>query len=100
MCGSAALWMIQKVVNDKGGLHNRITKHIHLEPFTLAETNTYLQDKGAFYDHYQIFQLYMSMGGIPHYLKEIDASKSAIQNIDSLCFTKNGLLYDSIILMA
>jgi uncharacterized protein len=94
ICGSAASWMIQKVVNDKGGLHNRITKHIHLEPFTLAETKAYLQDRGLFFDHYQVVQLYMAMGGIPHYLKDIDASKSAIQNIDSLCFTKNGLLYD------
>jgi uncharacterized protein len=94
ICGSAASWMIQKVVNDKGGLHNRITKHLHLEPFTLAETKVYLQGKGVFFDHYQIVQLYMAMGGIPHYLKEIDDSKSAIQNINSLCFTKNGLLYD------
>ena len=94
ICGSAASWMIQKVVNDKGGLHNRITKHLYLEPFTLAETKEFLETKEVFYDYYQIVQLYMAIGGIPHYLKEIDGSKSAIQNIDTLCFSKNGLLYD------
>jgi uncharacterized protein len=94
ICGSAASWMIQKVVNDKGGLHNRITQHLHLEPFTLAETKQFLESKEVFYDCYQIVQLYMAIGGIPHYLKAIDGSKSAVQNINTLCFTKNGLLYD------
>jgi uncharacterized protein len=36
----------------------------------------------------------MAMGGIPHYLKEIEAGKSATQNIDAICFTKSGLLND------
>lgn len=92
ICGSATSWIIQKVVNDTGGLHNRITKHLHLMPFTLAETKEYLQSIGVFYDHYQIVQLYMAMGGVPHYLQEIDGSKSVVQNIDTLCFTDNGPL--------
>ena len=37
ICGSAASWMIDKVVNHKGGLHNRLTSMINLRPFTLAE---------------------------------------------------------------
>jgi uncharacterized protein len=94
ICGSATSWMIQKVVNDRGGLHNRITCRIHLEAFTLAESEAYLQSRGVFFDRYQIVQLYMAMGGIPHYLREIMGSKSAIQNIDSICFSKNGLLSD------
>ena len=94
ICGSAASWMIQKVVNDTGGLHNRITKHLHLSPFTLSETEEYLKSKDVYYDHYQIVQLYMAVGGIPHYLKAIDGSKSIVQNIDSLCFAKNSLLND------
>lgn len=92
ICGSATSWIVQKIVNDTGGLHNRITKHLHLMPFTLAETKEYLQSIGVFYDHYQIVQLYMAMGGVPHYLQEIDGSKSVVQNIDTLCFADNGLL--------
>ena len=94
ICGSAASWMIQRVVNDRGGLHNRITKHIHLDPFTLSETEAYLKNRNVFYDRYQIVQLYMAMGGIPHYLKEVDPGKSAVQNINSLCFSKQGILSD------
>ncbi len=92
ICGSAASWMIRKVVSDKGGLHNRITKRIHLQPFTLSETEMYLQHRHIHLDRYQILQLYMIMGGIPHYLKEIQAGKSAAQNIDTICFSETGLL--------
>ncbi len=92
ICGSAASWMIQKVVNNKGGLHNRITRKIRLLPFTLKETRAYLKYNRVNLDEYQILQLYMAMGGIPQYLKEIQPGQSATQNIDRICFTKDGLL--------
>jgi len=38
---SAASWMIEHIVNAKGGLHNRITKAITLMPFTLSETSNF-----------------------------------------------------------
>ncbi len=92
ICGSAASWMIQKVVRDRGGLHNRITRRIHLEPFNLAETKAFFRSQSFNLNHYQIVQLYMSMGGIPHYLKEVDGSQSAAQNIDRTFFSKSGFL--------
>ncbi len=92
ICGSAASWMIQKVVRDKGGLHNRITRRIALAPFNLAETKAYLKGKKFNFDHYQIIQLYMAIGGIPHYLKEIEGGQSAAQNIDRVFFSKSGFL--------
>lgn len=94
ICGSAASWMISKVVNNTGGLYNRITKRIVLQPFTLRETEEYLRSKKLKFNRYQIIQLYMSMGGIPHYLKEIKDGKSAIQNINDICFGNNGILRD------
>lgn len=94
ICGSAASWMIRKVVHDKGGLHNRVTKRIHLKPFTLAETERYLKSRHVNLDRYQIAQLYMAIGGIPHYLKGIKGGKSTAQNIDELCFSDTGLLKD------
>jgi uncharacterized protein len=92
ICGSATSWMIEKVIHDKGGLYNRITKLIHLNPFTLYETQLYLESRNVFYNQEQLLQAYMVMGGIPHYLKEIEGSKSALQNIQSICFSANGLL--------
>lgn len=84
--------MIQKVVNNKGGLHNRITKKIRLLPFTLAETGSYLKHLNVNLDNYQVMQLYMAIGGIPQYLKEVKPGQSAAQNIDRMCFTKDGVL--------
>lgn len=92
ICGSAASWMIQRVVNNKGGLHNRITRRIRLLPFNLQETAAYLKSRSVNLDHYQTLQVYMALGGIPHYLKEIRKGESATQAIDRLCFTKDGLL--------
>lgn len=94
ICGSAASWMIEQVVNNRGGLHNRITKRIFLEPFTLTETKSYLQSRNINLPHYQITELYMALGGVPHYLKEVKIGKSPTQNIDDICFSKNGLLRD------
>jgi len=92
ICGSAASWMISKVIEDRGGLHNRITRRVFLEPFTLAETEAYLQSRNVLLDRYQTVQLYMAMGGIPHYLKEIMLGDSTVQSIDKVCFSKKGLL--------
>ena len=92
ICGSAASWMFNKIINSTGGLHNRITKLIKLEPFTLSETEEYFKSRKINLDKYQIAQIYMIMGGIPHYLKEIKSGLSATQNIDNICFSENGLL--------
>jgi AAA+ ATPase superfamily predicted ATPase len=92
ICGSAASWIIDKVVNNKGGLHNRITQRIRLLPFTLKETESYLQQRNINLDHYQILQMYMVMGGVPAYLKAVERGVSAEQNIENCCFSKDGVL--------
>lgn len=92
ICGSAASWMIQNVVNHTGGLHNRITRQINVKPFTLSETKQFLMSRGCHFSHYEISELYMALGGVPHYLKELRSDRSATQNIDLLCFAENGFL--------
>ncbi len=94
ICGSAASWMIANVVRDKGGLHNRITRRLHIEPFTLSETEAYLLSRDVRLDRYQILLVYMALGGVPHYLKEVEGGKTAAQNIDFICFSQNGILRD------
>jgi uncharacterized protein len=88
ICGSATSWIIKKVFNDRGGLHNRVTKRISLKPFTLSETELFLKAKGINLERYQIAQIYMALGGIPFYLNEIIKGESAHQNIDRLCFAE------------
>lgn len=92
VCGSATSWMINKLINDKGGLYNRITKKIKLVPFTLYNCEKYLQSRKIKLDRYQIIQLYMSLGGIPFYWDEVKPGLSAMQNIENICFSETGLL--------
>lgn len=92
ICGSAASWMIHNLIRNKGGLHNRLTRRIRLMPFTLRETEQFLLSMRLPYKRYQILQLYMMLGGIPHYLKEMRRGESVEQNVDRLFFTPDGLL--------
>lgn len=91
-CGSAASWMINKLLNNKGGLHNRVTKRFKIIPFTLSECEQFLKAKNAVFERYQIIELYMVLGGIPFYWDEVATHLSPAQNIENICFTENGLL--------
>ena len=99
VCGSAASWMINELINNRGGLHNRITERIVLQPFNLLETEQFLRTKGAVYTRYQLLELYMAMGGIPYYLENVLVNRSVAQNIDRMFFTPGGVLnveYDNL----
>jgi hypothetical protein len=92
VCGSATSWIMNKLVNNHGGLHNRLTAHIYLQPFTLAETEQYFQSQNIEFSRYDIAECYMIMGGIPYYLSKIQKGLSVSQNIDNLFFAQNGEL--------
>lgn len=92
-CGSATTWMQKKLLQAHGGLHNRVTQRIYLKPFNLSETESFCKYKNLALTRYQILQLYMAMGGVPFYLNELKKGKSAVQLIDEICFTEQGLLY-------
>lgn len=94
ICGSAASWIIDKIVSNRGGLHNRITKRIRLLPFNLCETKEFLDKKGIKLKPSQVTQVYMTTGGIPYYLNSIKKGLSAAQSIDALAFAKDSLLND------
>lgn len=92
ICGSAASWIIENILNNKGGLHNRVTYRLPIKPFSLVETQQYLTSRGVHYDPMQIVQLYLCVGGIPFYLKAVRHGLSAIQNINEMCFQDGALL--------
>ncbi len=90
VCGSAASWMLEKLIYAKGGLHNRITRIIRLNPFCLAETSEYLKTRRIRSGKTQTLELYMALGGVPYYLKLARPGHSAAQNIAQICFNQNG----------
>ena len=103
VCCSATSWMVNNIINDRGGLHNRITHEIHLYPFTLHETEEYLQNGGFKWNRLTILQTYMILGGIPFYLDMLDKDETFPTNIDNLMFSRDAplknefnRLYDSL----
>lgn len=94
ICGSSASWIINKIIHNKGGLHNRITRQIHLMPFSLAETEEYLSHLHLHLNKKQIVELYMATGGVPYYLFQAEKNHSATQIIDKLAFQQNSLLFN------
>lgn len=92
VCGSATSWIMNKIIKNRGGLHNRVTRQIFLHPFTLNETEQFLKARKITMTHFQIAECYMIMGGIPYYLEQLEKQYSLSQNIDNLFFKKEGVL--------
>ena len=86
VCGSASSWVIKKLFQNKGGLHNRVTRRMQILPFTLKECEEYFAEKKMGYNKQNIVDAYMAFGGIPFYLNMFEKGKSVAQNIDLLCF--------------
>ncbi len=67
VCGSVTSWMLNKIIHNKGGLYNRISCRIHLQPFSLKECEDYIRSRNIIMNRHQILECYMIMGGIPFY---------------------------------
>lgn len=93
VCGSAASWIINNILTDTGGFFNRITRQIHLRPFTLGECESFLKANDCRFNRDDIINCYMIFGGIPYYLDLISRRMSLAQNIDALIFSENGQLH-------
>lgn len=92
VCGSATTWMTNKLLGDKGGLHNRVTRPIHLAPFTLNETERYLKSIGIDWSRGDVIDAYMILGGTPYYLSLLRNEQSLRQNVDNLFFGQGAIL--------
>lgn len=94
ICGSATSWIIDKLINNHGGLYNRVTYEIKLSPFTLLECEEYFRSAKIKISRYDITCAYMIVGGIPYYLSYFVRGKSLPQNIDLLFFEERAKLKD------
>ena len=94
VCGSATSWMLDNLINNKGGMYGRLTCEIRLLPFNLHECKEFFLSRGIKMSRYNIAQAYMILGGIPYYLDYFNPSLSLPQNIDTLFFSKKAKLGD------
>ena len=92
VCGSATSWIVRNVIDNHGGLHGRITREMHLKPFTLKETELFLKKQKSKWKRLSTLQAYMILGGIPYYLSMLDVSRSLTENVDQLFFSEDAEL--------
>lgn len=92
VCGSATSWIVDKIIHNHGGLHNRLNKKINLRQFTLHECELYAKSRKLGMHHRQLLECYMVMGGIPFYWSLLRKELSLPQNIDSMFFSEDGEL--------
>lgn len=92
VCGSATSWIINKVIKNHGGLHNRVSVRIHLKPFCLRECELYSEEMGLRFNRRQVLEGYMIMGGVPFYWSQLKSGMSLAQNINQLFFSEDGNL--------
>lgn len=92
VCGSATSWMIDNIINNRGGLHNRRTHQIYIAPFTLHESEQYFHTYGFGYRQKEIAECHMVMGGVAYYYSLMRPQDSVAQNVDRLFFARNGEL--------
>lgn len=98
-CGSATSWIVNKLINNKGGLHNRVTRRLRVMPLPVADCGQILAQKGITCEKYDIISYYMVLGGVPFYWTLIKKGLSVSQNIDYLFFNEVSPLKDEFHLM-
>lgn len=86
VCGSATTWIVNEILDSRGGLHNRVTRQLPIAPFTLRECEEYAAYKGLGFDRRQIAECYMALGGVAYYWSLLREGLSAAQNFDLLFF--------------
>ena len=99
ICGSATAWVQKKILNNYGGLHNRVTMKMRIMPFTLGECEQYAESRGLSLSRKELSLAYMAMGGIPYYWSLLKKNWSIDQNIDNLFFKSEAPLqneYDAL----
>lgn len=92
VCGSATSWMVRNVIDNHGGLHDRITHEMHLHPFTLGETEEFFTNNGFAWNRLSVIQAYMAIGGVPYYMSLFERTDSPATGLDRLFFSGNAEL--------
>lgn len=92
VCGSATSWLTKHLINDVGGLHNRLKDTIYVEPFTLSETKKFLESRYVRLTNDGIMKIYMAMGGIPYYLEFLEKGDTPTTAIERILYRKDAPL--------
>lgn len=77
LCGSSMSFMKEQVLGEKSPLYGRRTLQIELKPFDVFDSARLLGTA----DPVRAVELYALVGGVPQYLRQLDASRTIEWNI-------------------
>lgn len=90
LCGSSPSYMVNSVITSKA-LYNRSQWVIHLNPFSFSETKEYIQKERPLQE---LMDLYLTVGGVPEYLKYFNTSGSIYAQLLNLHFRQTNPLFN------
>ncbi len=91
LCGSVAHFMVKKVIKSKA-LYGRINLEIGLTGLNPKDARKMIPRRGQL----EVLKYLLLFGTVPKYLEEIEQDKSFDENINRLCFSKNGYFVNEI----
>ncbi len=92
LSGSMSSWIEKNILSSTGFL-GRISVDMTLDELPLDVCDQFWQGHRKRVSAYEKFKMLSVTGGVPRYLEEIQPELSAEENIRSLCFEKEGLLF-------
>lgn len=92
LCGSAPSFMVSNVIKSKA-LFNRSQFPLHLQQLSPLACAKFL---GSRFTTRDIFDAYLTLGGMPEYLKLFQRGNSIRNTICEQSFKQNGFLFDEV----
>ena len=93
LCGSVSAWITKNILRSKAFV-GRISLNLVLKELPIRDCLGFWGAKAGLVDTREIIDVLSVVGGVPEYLRLIDPSDSADENIRRLCFSPTGILLD------
>lgn len=93
LSGSMSGW-IEKNILSSTGFFGRVTLDMTLEELPLDQCSQFWGKNSQHISAYEKFKVLSVLGGVPRYLELIQPELSAEENIERLCFTREGILFN------
>ena len=93
LSGSMAGWIEENILSSTG-FFGRVTLDMTLEELPLKKCALFWNAQGKHISAYEKFKVLSVTGGVPLYLESIRSDLSAEENIERLCFRREGLLFN------
>ncbi|MBF0366471.1 MAG: AAA family ATPase, partial [Oligoflexia bacterium] len=93
LCGSVSSWIEDNILNN-ASFEGRISGQLNLGPLDIVEINQFWEKRHCHYSAMEKIFLLAITGGVPKYLEEINYRLPVESNLHSLCFSKNGFLFN------